>query len=229
MKDEKSKYLYLIRELPFWEHLSKQQQDLMLKSSKMVYYKAGESIYASDDDCLGAVFVQKGIIRAYLLSEDGKEATIYRVREHEPCVLSASCILSSITFDVQIGAETDCSILLIPAAIFSSIMKENIFMENFVYKLTAEKFSKVVEAMERMFFMNLIQRIAVFLLDESSKINNDTVYITQENLARNIGSAREAVSRNMKQMVKEGSIEIYRGGIKILDKGLLYNTLSMKS
>lgn len=142
------------------------------------------------------------------------------------CILSASCILSAITFDVQIEAETDCDVLLIPSAVFQSLMKNNIYVENFAYRLMTERFSDVISAVERMFFMNLRQRIAVFLIDESVAQRSSTLALTQEQLAKAIGSAREAVSRNLKLLVKDGCIEISRGTINILDKKMLYEIIS---
>src|SRR5699024_11059007 len=134
----------------------------------------------------------KGLLRVYLLSAQGKEATLYRLREGVVCTLSASCMLSAIPFNVQIDAETHCDMLVIPAAVFSQLMKENIYVENFAYKLTTEHFSDVIAGIERTLFLSLPQRIAAFLLDEASQDSSDSLAITQENLARSIGSAREA-------------------------------------
>lgn len=149
-----------------------------------------------------------------------------QTQEGKICILSASCILSAITFDVQIEAETDCDVSLIPSAVFQSLMKNNIYVENFAYRLMTERFSDVISAVERMFFMNLRQRIAVFLIDESVAQRSSTLALTQEQLAKAIGSAREAVSRNLKLLVKDGCIEISRGTINILDKKMLYEIIS---
>ena len=105
-------------------------------------------------------------------------------------------------------------------------MKNNIYVENFAYRLMTERFSDVISAVERMFFMNLRQRIAVFLIDESVAQRSSTLALTQEQLAKAIGSAREAVSRNLKLLVKDGCIEISRGTINILDKKMLYEIIS---
>ena len=142
------------------------------------------------------------------------------------CTLSASCMLSAITFDVQIDAETDCDLLLLPAVPFSRLMKNNIYLENFIYKRTTEHFSDVIAGIERTFFMTLTQRIAAFLLDEAADTGSDELALTQEAIARSIGSAREAVSRSLKKMNKDGSIQISRGSIRILDKRRLYEMMN---
>lgn len=216
-----------LQQLPFWEKLTHEEKELLQGGIQFMRYPANERVASTDSDCLGTLFVQKGILRIYLLSEDGKEATIYRLHPKEVCVLTASCLISAITFDVQIDAETDCEALLIPSRILSVLMEKNVYVENYVYKLTTEHFSKVISAMERIFFFTLRQRIAAFLIDESAEQRTNTLTITQEQLARAIGSAREAVSRTLKQMTKDGLIEVTRGGLHILDKSRLYQDLSL--
>lgn len=218
-----------LESLSFWSVLSPADRELLSANLHPVQYKAGQLIHSGEVHCLGTLFVQKGILRIFLSSDDGKETTIYRLREQEVCVLSASCILSSVTFDVQIEAETDCEVFLIPAPVFSALMNRNIYVENFAYRLITERFSDVISAVERMFFMNLKQRIAAFLIDESAAQHTEKLELTQEQLAKAIGSAREAVSRNLKQMTADGGIEIARGIIQIKDKAVLYSCLSEKS
>lgn len=214
-----------LRQFSFWERLSPSDKELVSSNLHPVHYDAGQSIHSGEMNCLGTIFVKKGILRIYLLSGDGKETTMYRLRDGEVCVLSASCMLSAITFDVQIDAETSCDAFLIPAAVFSSLMNRNIYVENFAYRLITERFSDVVSAMERMFFLSLKQRIAAFLIDESSAQHTDHLLLTKEQLARSIGSAREAVSRNLKLLSSEGCIKVSRGSIDLLDKGKLYRQL----
>ena len=86
-------------------------------------------------------------------AEDGRQITIYRLHTGEPCVLSASCALSAITFDVLIDTGTDCDLLLIPSIFFSKLMRENIYLEAFAYRMPTSIFS-VMGAMERIFFIN---------------------------------------------------------------------------
>lgn len=208
--------------LPFYSRLSGNERALLSERLLLSRYPAGSSICSLEAQCLGTVFVKKGILRLYLLSGDGREATICRLRDGEVCLLSASCLMSAVTFDVQIEAETDCELYIIPSSAFAILMNANIFVENFAYKSMTERFSDVVAAMERMFFMSLRQRIAAFLLDEAAAQRQDCLSLTQEQLARAIGSAREAVSRNLKQMDSEGLIQVSRGQICILNKPALY-------
>jgi CRP/FNR family transcriptional regulator len=222
----KQDYEHFFETFSFWAHMSPSQKELLLSNIREIHYEAGEAVQSGECQCLGTIFLLKGILRVYLLSSQGKEATLYRLRDGDICTLSASCMLSAITFDVQIDAETTCDILLIPAVIFSQLMRNNIYIENFTYKLTTEHFSDVISGIERTFFLSLPQRIAAFLLDESAQAASNTLSITKENLARSIGSAREAVSRALKQLSSEGIIEVSRGEIHILDKSRLYHMLN---
>lgn len=219
-------YKDFFQTLPFWGHMNQEEKALLLSNVREAHYPAGAAVQSGEQQCLGTLFLLKGILRVYLLSAQGKEATLYRLRDGDVCTLSASCMLSAITFDVQIDAETDCDLLIIPAAIFSQLMKQNIYIENFAYKLTTEHFSDVIAGIERTFFLSLPQRIAAFLLDEAAEDGADTLAITKENLARSIGSAREAVSRALKQLSQDGCIEVSRGGIRLLDKARLYHMLN---
>ena len=126
---------------------------------------------------------------------------------------------------VEIEAEADCDVLLIPAPVFSALAVDNIYVENYAYKIATERFSSVVEALQQMLFLSLTQRIAAFLIDESAQRKDDSIRMTHEEIAKAIGSAREAVSRTLKQMVKKGDISLFRGGIKIENKSSLYELL----
>lgn len=215
----------ILRKKSFWEHLTEIQKELLLRESRIVRYQAGDSIYSSVRECLGAVFILEGIMRTYLLSDEGKEVTIYRLREGDCCILAASCVLSAITFDVEIEAQTECAALVIPAGLLAAMSRENVYMDNFMYKEAAKRFSDVVEALQQMIFLNLTQRVVSFLLDESAKTGSSSIAMTHEEIAKIIGSAREAVSRTLKQLAKTGSISLNRGEIKLERKESLYQLL----
>lgn len=209
----------------FWKYLSQIEKETLIKESKMIHYESGYNVYSSIKECLGAILILEGTLRTYLLSDEGKEVTMYRLREGDTCVLSASCMLSAITFDVEIEAQTECNVLLIPARVLAILTKENVYMENFIYKEAAKRFSDVVEALQQLMFLSLTQRIASFLLDESAKSKSLNIVMTHEEIAKVIGSAREAVSRILKQMAKQGYICLNRGEIHIEKKEELYKLL----
>lgn len=214
-----------LKAYPFWEKLTDSEKEQMAGFLRKNEYHAGQMVSSSGSDCLGLFLIHKGTLRVYLISEEGREATVFRLHEGEICVLSGSCLLSSLPFEVQIDAETDSEIYLLPSGSFRKIMEENIYVENYIYKMMTESFSDIIAAVQQMLFASLTQRLVSFLLDEAARGGTSEIRMTQEQIARSIGSAREAVSRSLKQLAAEGSIELFRGGVRILDRKELYRKL----
>lgn len=204
--------------LDFWDYLQEDEQKLIIDNSFWHSFRKGQSIHGGETDCIGVLLIKKGSLRTYILSEDGREITLYRLRDGDVCVLSASCILRDITFEVHIDAEEDCEVLVINASIFDRICKSNIYAENFSYKITTERFSDVMWAIQQILFMSFDKRLAIFLLDEISINNSDYIHLTHEQIAKYVGSAREVVSRMLKHFENEGMVELSRGIIKVVDK-----------
>lgn len=215
----------VLQAYPFWDKLSENEKRILQGQMRRNRYREGQVVSSGGSDCLGLFLIRKGTLRVYLISEDGKEATVFRLHEGDICVLSGSCLLSSLPFDVQIDAETESEICLLPSGSFREIMNANIYVENFIYKMMTESFSDIIAAVQQMLFGSLKQRLVGFLLDESSRNGSPEIRMTQEQIARAIGSAREAVSRVLKQLAGEGSIRLFRGGVQLLDKKQLYQML----
>lgn len=205
----------------FWEKLSPEQQAYLAENLYAISYKKGDIIHNGEYSCIGVVLIKIGGLRVFMLSSEGKEITLYRLGPQEFCVLSASCILDNITFDVCVEAEEDTEALLIPSAQYHHLLQQNIYAENFTYALVIDRFSNVMWAMEQLLFMRFDKRLAIFLLDEFSKTGNPRISLTHEHIAKYMGSAREVVSRMLKYFAGEGMIEMSRGGITIIDKDKL--------
>lgn len=211
----------LSAELPFWDQLSEADTKLLLSGTKPILYKQGDNIHRPSNECVGVLLIKHGELRTYLLSESGKEVTLFRLGGGEACILSASCLLSNITFDVFIDAQQDTEVLLISSTVFAHLQNNNLHVENFALHLAADRFSDVMWAMEQILFMSFDVRLAVFLLDEISKTSEDNLTLTHEQIAKLIGSAREVVSRMLKYFEKEGIVRLHRGGVEIVDKPAL--------
>lgn len=218
----------LLAQLPFWDKLSDSETQLLISGTKPVLYKQDENIHSPSNECVGVLLVKSGELRTYILSESGKEVTLFRLNSGEACILSASCLLSNITFDVFVDAQQDTEVLLISSATFAQLQSNNLYVENFALRLAADRFSDVMWAMEQILFMSFDARLAVFLLDETAKTGADNLVMTHEQIAKYIGSAREVVSRMLKYFAKEGIVELYRGGLKITDKPALMTLVQAK-
>lgn len=213
-----SDYDYLIKNVSFCPNLSKQQLEQIHNYSSAVHYQKGQFLRSDHDNCIGLLLVKEGTIRVYITSDEGREVTLYRLTSGEQCILSASCILDAIDFDISIVAETECDIIQISSSVFSQLAKENVYVELFSYKLATERFSDVMWTFQEILFTSFDKRLAAFLLDESLRLNSDTINMTHEQIAKHMGSAREVVSRMLKYFSSEGLVILSRGGIQIVDK-----------
>ena len=173
------------------------------------------------------LFILSGEIRTYLLSEEGREVTLFRLYPGELCVLSASCVISQITFDTQMTAGMDTDVLIIPANVIAALKEKNLHVRCFLYELATKRFSDVMWAMQQIMFKGLDRRLAEFLLAEAERTGSDTIRMTHEQIAQHISSAREAVARMLKGFSEDGLVELKRGAITLRDKNRL-NRLKIK-
>lgn len=215
---DKEELIYVKSQLDFWEHLSDSEKSIIENSITKVAYEKGYNLHSAENECLGVILIQSGELRTYILSEDGREVTLYRLSSGDTCVLSASCVLNSITFDVHIDAQADTNAYLLNISTFSRLSKNNIYVENFALRKSVERFSDVMWALEQLLFMRFDKRLAIFLLDEMLKTNSSEINLTQEQIAKYIGSAREVVSRMLKSFQTQGILEQSRGMIHITNR-----------
>lgn len=208
----------ILEKCEFFPSLTRQQQEELISSSRLAHFKKGENIHHSQEKCLGVVYIVKGELRTYMLSEDGREITLYRLYDDDICILSASCILDAISFDVYIDAEEETDAVIISAQVFQKLKTENVYVEKFAYKLATVRFSDVMWAMQQILFMGVDKRLAIFLSDEIAKTGEDTIRLTHEQIAKYMGTAREVVTRMLRYFQKEGIVELARGEIKVTDK-----------
>ncbi len=208
---------------PFWDELSQWDKDTFLHSSQTVKFERGANVH-DGGECTGVILIKSGSLRLYLLSDEGKEVTLYRLFPGEMCILSASCVLDTITFDVFIDAEEDSECVVVGGCAYESVWQRSDAVKIFTYETALSRFSDIMWIMQQILFMSMDKRLAIFLLDEISKTGGDSIRLTHEQIAKYMGSAREVVTRMLKYFVSEGLISASRSeGIKILDKKRLRN------
>ncbi|MEY8259356.1 Crp/Fnr family transcriptional regulator [Oscillospiraceae bacterium 50-60] len=202
---------------PFWERLSAEERAELLQSATLVSYRKGECVHRSDMGCTGAVLVLSGLLRVYIVSEEGREVTLFRIRQGEPCVLAASCLLDAIQFDLVIEAAEAAEAVVIPAGVLRPIMESNPYVGLYMYRQATERFSEVMWMMQQILFMGADRRVAIFLWEETAGKGQRALRMTQDEIARNIGSAREVVSRVLKYLAEEGAVSLGRGLVELRD------------
>ena len=208
--------IYVSR-LPYWNDLEKDEKEAVTRSAVIREYKKGAYIYGMQDACLGMVYVQKGSIRVFLMSEEGREVTLFHIGEGDSCILSASCVMGEISLEVQLVAEMDTEILAVPAGTYKKLMESNLKLRCFTYELSTKRLSSVVWVMQQILFAHFDERMARFLLTEYEKTGSTKISMTQEEIAREVNSAREVVARMLRQFAEDGWIEVGRGTITLKD------------
>jgi len=207
----------LLEKLPYWEQLTEEERQQVRKEAYIRHYKAGELLYGSCVECVGMIHILRGEARAYILSDEGREVTLFRVEEEDNCVLSASCVLTHISFVSFMAVAKESDILIVPVNLFGTLCERNVHVRCFAYEIAARRFSSVVFVMQQILFARLDQRLASFLLREYRKKGNPEIRMTQEQLAAHINSVRETVGRMLKRFAEEGMIENRRGSILLTD------------
>lgn len=202
---------------PIWKQLSPAEQELLKNSAVRQNVKTGTLLHNGEEDCLGLIVVISGQLRAFMLSEEGREITLYRLFEYDICLFSASCVMQNISFAVSIEAEKDCEIFIIPAYIYKKIMEQSLVFSNYTNQLMASRFSDVMWLMEQIMWRSMDKRLAAFLLEESSLESTTLLKITHEKIANHMGTAREVVTRMLRYFQSEGMVQLTRGTIELTD------------
>ncbi len=204
--------------LPFRDRLTEQEKTFCEQNAFVQHYKEGAYILGEcESGCRGMLHILSGEIRAFIISEEGREITLFRLGAGENCVLSASCALAQITFETQIEVVVDAEILIIPASAYAKLMESNIYVRCFTYELAAERFSAVMWVMQQIIFYGFDKRLADFLLAEYRRTGSPAIRMTQEAIAQSVNSAREVVARMLRQFASDGLIESRRGEILLRD------------
>ena len=202
---------------PVWNKLTPEQQKHIASVVEHRSVKKGTFIHDSSADCLGLVMVRSGQLRAYILSEDGREITFGRLFDYDVSLLSASCVLPDLQFNVMIEAEKDTEFWSIPACLFKNLMEESLAVANYARTLLSGNFSELMWLMEQIMWKSLDKRLAAFLLEEVSIEGVQKLKITHEAIANHLGSHREVITRMLRYFQNEGMVHLSRGAIEIVD------------
>jgi len=204
-----------------WNKLTRIQQQTLDESVSLRTARKGTVIHNGNVECTGLLLVKSGQLRAYYLSDDGREITLYRLFEMDLCLFSAFCIMSSIQFDVVIQAEKDTEYWLIPPFVYKRIMEESAPLANYTNEVMATRFSEVMWLMEQVMWKSFDKRLADFLLEETDLEGTDSLKITHEAIGNHLGNPREVVTRMLRYFQSEGLVKLSRGTVEVLDKDRL--------
>lgn len=208
----------LAQYFPFWPSLSEQQRKQFEEASMIRNIKKGTLLHDGSDGCIGLLLVLSGRLRVYTLSASGREITLYRLLERDFCLFSATCIMASISFDVSVCAECDSSVVQISSSFYKQLMQQSAPVANYTNEVMASRFSDVMWLLDQILYKKLDGRLAAFLLEEMQLQDSTILSLTQEDIARHLGSVREVISRMLHYFSAEGLIRISRGKITVTDQ-----------
>ena len=204
--------------LPIWDKLTAEQQQRIAGVVEYRTVKKGTHIHDSSAECLGLIIVRSGQLRAYILSEDGREITISRLFEYDVSLLSASCVMPDMQFNVMIEAEKDTEMWIIPPCLYKDLMQESAAVANYSNQLISSRFSEVMWLMEQIMWKSFDKRLAAFLLEEAALENSYQLKITHETIGNHLGNPREVVTRMLRYFQSEGMVNLSRGTVEITDE-----------
>lgn len=204
--------------IPGWGQLTPAQQTHLSEAARPRAFSAGELIHNGDADCVGLLLVKSGRLRVFILSEDGREITLYRLLPGEICLFSASCMMPQIAFAVTVTAEAPSEVLVLPPDVYKAVMAESAPLANFTNELIAARFSDVMWLIEQILWKSFDRRLAAFLLAEAKLEHSATLHLTHEAIANHMGTAREVVTRMLRYFQGEGWVKLARGTLQLTDE-----------
>ena len=202
---------------PIWNKLTPAQRERIASTTILHSVSGGTLLHDGGPDCLGLLLVKSGQLRAYMLSDEGREITISRFFEMDICLFSASCVMSNMQFAVFIEAEKDSEIYVIPACLYQNLMEESLPLANYSHNLLTSHLSEVMWLMEQIMWKSFDKRLAKFLLEEAAVEGTNQLKITHEKIANHMGTAREVVTRMLRYFQSEGMVKLTRGTVDITD------------
>ena len=202
---------------PIWNKLTPQQQERIRSVTVLQNFPAGTMLHDGGANCLGLLLVRSGQLRAYMLSEEGREVTICRFFEMDLCLFSAACVMPNMHTPVFVEAEKDSEIWVIPACLYQNLMDESLPLSNYSHNLITNHFSDLMWLMEQIMWKSFDKRLAEFLLEESAVEGSASLKITHEKIANHMGTAREVVTRMLRYFQSEGLVVLTRGTVELTD------------
>lgn len=185
----------------------------------------GETIFNEGDSCGGVPFVISGTVRVSKIGKNGKEMNIYRVEKGETCVLTVTSVLSGSLYPANAIAEDEVEVIILPFDQFKKYMAASANFQQYVYNLIIERFQEVLTLIDEIIFQRTDERIIRYLLKHTSQ-NGDFIETTHDKIAIELGTAREVVSRFLKEMEKEGWIQPTRGKVIVTNRSLLQQKIA---
>lgn len=213
----------ILTKLPFYQIAPPELQREIAAASQVVHLEAGQYFLREGDTCAHFAVLASGRMRVFKLGDSGHEITLYHVSGGEACPLNVSCILSDRPVPAMARVEEAVEAIVIPEAIFRRWMAQHEALRSFVFQMFATRLSEIMSLVEEVAFRRMDRRLAGRLRDLllHDGTPRSSVEITHAQLASDLGTAREVVSRLLKEFERLGAITLARGRIALKNGALL--------
>ncbi len=207
--------------LPFWDSLTDKQKKEVLENTMASTCQRKTRLHFGGGECAGVQIIGSGQVRVFITSPGGGDITLFRLLAGDVSILSAACMLNGMDIELDMEMETDCEIYTIPKRVYRRLYDESPAVKDYTMEMISEKFSDIMWLFNQFVFSNVASRIAGALLEHRALSGGDELKVTHEALAKDVGTAREVVTRILKQFQSDGLVELTRGKVTILDAGKL--------
>ncbi len=186
----------------------------LLAPQAIMHLPAGTQVFAEHQPCQGFPLLLEGSIKVIKLAASGRELMLYRVAPGGSCIISSSCLLGHSDYNARGIAETPLTLLALPVNTFGQLMMEHAPFRDFVFHLFAERIGELMQLVEEVAFARLDQRLAKLLLARNEAVLN----VTHQQLADELGSVREIVSRLLKGFAEQGLVALGREQVSVINR-----------
>ncbi|MDP3009896.1 MAG: Crp/Fnr family transcriptional regulator [Methylococcales bacterium] len=191
--------------------------ELLMSASSLVTFPAGRQLFYPGSLCENYLLVLTGAVKVQIMSNNGREVLLYHVRSGDSCVLTTSCLLSGDSYPAEGISESEVQAFAMSSHAFYRCMEQSAFFREFAFKNFSSRLAKLIGRMETVVFDTIDQRICKVLLETGEKV----IAKTHHELAYELGTAREVVSRHLKNFENYGWINLKRGTIDIINRDAL--------
>lgn len=202
----------LMSDYPFLKMLDEEALAIIERNLVQKKVQAGELLINGEEACWGFSFIKSGVLRVYRLNDEGREVTLYRLRKGDSCFMTVICALTQNNTHAYVRVEEDSELVILPMLLFEKYLMNHPVYLQFVFKNLYEKFLSVIQVVENVTFNSIEQRVIDYLQQLS---RGGLLYRTHEQIAFDIGSTREVVSRTLKSLERKGMVKLERGKILI--------------
>ena len=206
---------------PFWESLTEAQRAEIVNNTTRNLCEKKTRLHFGGGECAGVQIIGSGRARVFITSPGGGDITLFRLLDGDVSILSAACMLNGMDIELDMEMEADCKIYTIPKKVYRKLYDESGAVKDYTMEMISEKFSDIMWLFNQFVFSNVASRLAGTLLEHRALEGSDVLPVTHEVLARDAGTAREVVSRLLKQFQADGLVRLTRGKVEIIDAGRL--------